>query len=649
MCGIVGYIGYQQALDFLIEGLRRLEYRGYDSSGVVTVHDGEFEIVKTAGRIDDLAAKLQHDPPRGTIGLGHTRWATHGPATDENAHPHVGGDNVVALVHNGVIENFRALKEQLAERGYYCKTATDTEVIAQLVASELEARAVKGWHALASPQHAHARGQAIAATREHATAGEGMAPDRFAPLVEAVQAALAQLRGTYGLAMLFRDWPDAIVAARLGSPLVIGIGEDEHFIASDGSPLVGHTNRIVYLADHELAVVTRHALRVIHRDEGHILHSEKTLEIDSTQVELGGFPHYMLKEIFEQPETVTAAMRGRLNRDEATAVFGGLNLTPQQLRAVDRIILTACGTSWHAGMVGEYILEAFARIPVEVEYASELRYRNPPMTPNTLLFAITQSGETIDTLAALREIKRKGHPTLAICNVVGSTIAREADGGIYLHAGPEIGVASTKAFTSQCVVMALLGLYFGRMRHLSYEAGIRIIDELQALPRHVEEALETNDDARRIAAKYASADNFLYLGRQYNFPTALEGALKLKEISYIHAEGYPAAEMKHGPIALVDEHTPSVFIVPQGGVYHKVIANMEEIKARGGPVIAIVDKDDSHAVELADDVIRVPAVPEFLQPIVTVIPLQLLAYHAAILRGCDVDKPRNLAKSVTVE
>jgi glucosamine--fructose-6-phosphate aminotransferase (isomerizing) len=623
MCGIVGYIGHQQAVEFLIEGLRRLEYRGYDSSGVVLNNGGKFAITKTAGRIDDLAAKLHETPVRGTIGLGHTRWATHGPATDENAHPHVGGDNVVALVHNGVIENFRVLKEHLAERGYYCKSSTDTEVIAQLVASELDAR--------------------------NAAAEAASPADKYAPLVEAVQAALSQLRGTYGLAMVFRDWPDVIVAARLGSPLVIGIGDGEHFIASDGSPLVGHTSRIVYLADNELAVVTSHAIRVVHRDEGHVRHSEKTLDIDTTQVELGGFPHFMLKEIFEQPETVTAAMRGRLDRDEATAVFGGLNLTPHQLRAVDRIVLTACGTSWHAAMVGEYLIEAFARIPVEVEYASELRYRNPPMTPSTLLFAITQSGETIDTLAALREMKRKGHPTLAICNVVGSTIAREADGGIYLHAGPEIGVASTKAYTSQCVVMALLGLYFGRMHHLSYEAGLRIIDELVELPRKVEEALDTNDDARRIAAKYASCDNFLYLGRQYNFPTALEGALKLKEISYIHAEGYPAAEMKHGPIALVDEHTPSVFIVPQGGVYNKVISNMEEIKARGGPVIAIVDKDDSHAVELADDVIRVPAVPEFLQPIVTAVPLQLLAYHAAILRGCDVDKPRNLAKSVTVE
>jgi glucosamine--fructose-6-phosphate aminotransferase (isomerizing) len=623
MCGIVGYVGQQQALDFLIEGLRRLEYRGYDSSGVVTLDDGEFAITKTAGRIDDLAAKLKKSPVHGAVGLGHTRWATHGPATDENAHPHVGGDQVVALVHNGVIENFRTLKEHLAERGYYCKSATDTEVVAQLIASELDERVRSN--------------------------GAASSADRYAPLVDAVQAALAQLRGTYGLAMVFRDWPDVIVAARLGSPLVIGVGDGEHFIASDGSPLAGHTNRIVYLADNELAVVTRNTIRVIHRDEGHVSHDVKPLDIDTTQVELGDYPHYMLKEIFEQPETIVAAMRGRLNRDEATAVFGGLNLTPQQLRAVDRIVLTACGTSWHAALVGEYMIEAFARIPIEVEYASELRYRNPPMPSGSLLFAITQSGETIDTLAALREMKRKGHPTLAICNVVGSTIAREADGGVYLHAGPEIGVASTKAFTSQCVVMALLALYFGRLRHLSYEAGLRIIEELSALPRHVEEALDTNDDARRIAAKYASCDNFLYLGRQYNFPTALEGALKLKEISYIHAEGYPAAEMKHGPIALVDEHTPSVFIVPQGGVYHKVISNMEEIKARGGPVIAVVDKEDSHAVELADDVIRVPAVPEFLQPIVTAIPLQLLAYHAAILRGCDVDKPRNLAKSVTVE
>jgi glucosamine--fructose-6-phosphate aminotransferase (isomerizing) len=622
MCGIVGYVGPHEAVDFLIDGLRRLEYRGYDSSGVVTIDAGdEFTVTKTAGRIDDLATKLKKSPAPGHIGLGHTRWATHGPATDVNAHPHLGGDAVVAVVHNGVIENFRQLKQRLIEDGYEFKTATDTEVIAHLLAKELAELAD--------------------------TADDGVDP--YAPLIEAVQAVLAQLRGTYGLGILFRDWPDVIVAARLGSPLVIGIGKGEHFIASDASPLVGRTDKIVYLADNEIAVVTDRAIRVVHRDEGAVDHDVKLLEAESNQVELNGFAHYMLKEIFEQPETVLSAMRGRLNRDQATAVFGGLNLTPQQLQAIDRIVLTACGTSWHSGMVGEYMIETFARIPVEVEYASELRYRNPPLTSNTLLFAITQSGETIDTLAALREVKRKGHPTLAICNVVGSTIAREADGGIYLHAGPEIGVASTKAFTSQCVVMALLALYFGRLRHLSFEAGLRIIDELEALPPLVAQALETSSDARRIAAKYAGCNNFLYLGRQYNFPTALEGALKLKEISYIHAEGYPAAEMKHGPIALVDEHTPSVFIVPQGAVYHKVIANMEEIKARGGPVIAIVSEGDSEAAELADDVIRVPAVADFLQPIVTVIPLQLLAYHMAILRGCDVDKPRNLAKSVTVE
>jgi len=625
MCGIVGYVGPQEAVDFLLEGLRRLEYRGYDSSGIVTIDDDdEFAVTKTAGRIEELAAKLKRAPTPGRIGLGHTRWATHGPATDTNAHPHLGGDAagpVVAVVHNGVIENFRTLKQRLIEDGYEFTTATDTEVVAHLIARELE----------------ECGGEA----------DDGADP--FAPLIEAVQAALAQLRGTYGLGVLFRDWPNVVVAARLGSPLVIGVGKGEHFIASDPSPLVGHTDKIVYLADNEIAVITDKAIRVVHRDEGAVDHDVKLLEADTNQSELAGYPHYMLKEIFEQPETVTAAMRGRLDRDQATAVFGGLNLTPQQLRAVDRIVLTACGTSWHSALVGEYMLEAFARIPVEVEYASELRYRNPPLTTNTLLFAITQSGETIDTLAALREVKRKGHPTLAICNVVGSTIAREADGGVYLHAGPEIGVASTKAYTSQCVVMALLALYFGRLRHLSFEAGARIIDELEALPPLVAQALETNNDARRIAAKYAAANNFLYLGRQYNFPTALEGALKLKEISYIHAEGYPAAEMKHGPIALVDEHTPSVFIVPQGAVYQKVIANMEEIKARGGPVIAIVNEGDTEAAELADDVIRVPAVTDFLQPIVTVVPLQLLAYHAAILRGCDVDKPRNLAKSVTVE
>jgi len=624
MCGIVGYVGPKQATDFLIKGLRKLEYRGYDSSGVATLDGSELAITKTAGRIDNLATALKTQPAPGHVGLGHTRWATHGPATDENAHPHIGGDGVLALVHNGVIENFRPLKEKLVGLGYEFHTATDTEVVAQLLDYELDR------------------------CREAADDND-LVGEPYQILVQAMHATLVQLRGTYGLAVVFRDWPDVMLAARLGSPLVIGLGDGENFIASDQSPLVGHTDKIVFLADHEVAVVTADLIRVMNREAVDVPQDVKLLDIDETQVDLDGYAHYMLKEIYEQPEAIRNALRGRLDRDSATAVFGGLNLTPRQMRAVDRMVLTACGTSWHSGLVGEYMLEAFARIPVEVEYASELRYRNPPLTPETLLFAITQSGETIDTLAAMREIKRKGHPVLSICNVVGSSIARESDGGIYLHAGPEIGVASTKAFTSQCVVLALLALYFGRLRHLSFEAGLRVIDELEALPEQVAQALETNSDARRIAGKYAGCNNFLYLGRQYNFPAALEGALKLKEISYIHAEGYPAAEMKHGPIALVDENTPSVFIVPRGGVYEKVIANMEEIKARGGPVIAVVNHDDHEAAEIADDVIHVPMVADFVQPIITSVPLQLLAYHIAVLRGCDVDKPRNLAKSVTVE
>jgi glutamine---fructose-6-phosphate transaminase (isomerizing) len=476
-----------------------------------------------------------------------------------------------------------------------------------------------------------------------------MAAMQYQPLVEAVQAALTQLHGTYGLAIVFRDWPEVLIAARLGSPLIVGVGAGEHFVASDGSPLVGYTDKIVYLADHELALITADSLRVIHRDQGYVNHSIHVLDLGTGDVNRGRFEHYMLKEIFEQPESVANAMRGRLDFDAASAKFGGLNLTPQQLSTVRRFVLTACGTSWHAALVGEYQIESLARLPVEVEYASELRYRNPPLGDNTLLFAITQSGETADTLGALREIKRKGHATLGICNVVGSTIAQESDGGVYLRAGPEIGVASTKAFTSQCTVLAMLALYFGRLRHLSFDAGMQIIEQLQELPGKIRGALETADEARRIALKYADCSNFLYLGRQINFPTALEGALKLKEISYIHAEGYPAAEMKHGPIALVDAQTPSVFLMPQGPVYDKVMSNLQEIKARGGPVIAVVCQGDTVVRELADDVLEVPAVAEHLQPIVSVIPLQLMAYYIAVARGCDVDKPRNLAKSVTVE
>jgi glucosamine--fructose-6-phosphate aminotransferase (isomerizing) len=622
MCGIVGYIGPVEASEFLVGGLRRLEYRGYDSAGVATLDSAHGLVVrKSVGRIERLATLLQKSPARGRLGIGHTRWATHGAPTDDNAHPHLGGDGVVAVVHNGVVENFQTLKTRLESEGYVFHSATDTEVIAHLIASCLE--------------------------RQPPVAD--MAAADYAPLIAAVQGALAQLHGTYGLGILFRDYPDVLIAARLGSPLIVGVGNGEQFIASDASPLIGHTNKIVYLADNELAVVTADSLRVMHRDQGRVCPSIQVLDLPADAVDRGGYAHYMLKEIFEQPESLQNAMRGRLDLDAATAKFGGLNLTPQQLRQVRRFVLTACGTSWHASLVGEYQMETLARLPVEVEYASELRYRNPPLDDHTLLFAITQSGETADTLAALREMKRKGHPTLAICNVVGSSIAKEADGGIYLHAGPEVGVASTKAFTSQCVVLAMLALYFGRLRHLSFDAGMRIIEQFQELPDLVRRALDCNDAVKEIALKYADCNNFLYLGRQFNFPTALEGALKLKEISYIHAEGYPAAEMKHGPIALVDSVTPSVFLMPQGPVYDKVMANLQEIKARGGPVIAVVTEGDTEAAKLADAVVAVPGCADILQPIVFSIPLQLLAYHIAVTRGCDVDKPRNLAKSVTVE
>ncbi|WP_153558668.1 glutamine--fructose-6-phosphate transaminase (isomerizing) [Roseimaritima sediminicola] len=618
MCGIVGYVGPKTAGTFLIDGLRRLEYRGYDSSGIAVLGDDGVALHRAVGRIDNLVSVIGSQSPSGSLGIGHTRWATHGPPTEGNAHPHRGGNGEVVLVHNGVIENFQPLREELVAKGYAFQSSTDSEVIAHLIADALAT----------SPRDSE---------------------DAEQRYVDAVQQTANRLRGTYGLAVLFADCPEMLIAARFGSPLVVGVGRGEHFIASDASPLAGHTDRIVYLADHQLAILRPGSLTVLHRDNGKISPDVQMLETETEQVSLDGYDHYMLKEIYEQPDAIRNAMRGRLDDQNATALFGGLNLTPQQLRSVDRIILTGCGTSWHSALVGEYLLEEFARIPVEVEYASELRYRNPPIEPGTLVFGITQSGETADTLAALVETKRKGHRTLAINNVVGSSIAQAADGGVYLHAGPEIGVASTKAYTSQCCTLAMLALYFGRLRHLSYEAGKSYIENLRRLPAAVEQALSCDALVRGIAEKYQSVNTFLYLGRQYNFPTALEGALKLKEISYIHAEGYPAAEMKHGPIALVDQHTPSVFIVPRGTTYEKVLANMEEVKARGGPIIAIACQADPAIDSLADDVVHVPAIPEFLQPIVSVIPLQLLAYHVALMRGCDVDKPRNLAKSVTVE
>jgi glucosamine--fructose-6-phosphate aminotransferase (isomerizing) len=592
----------------LVEGLRRLEYRGYDSAGLATLTNSRLHLRKCAGRIPDLANLLARQPAPGSQGISHTRWATHGGATDNNAHPHLGNGGAVAVVHNGVIENYATLKQELQAEGYLFRSQTDTEVIAHLIASYLED-----------------------------------------DLVEAVRKALTRLKGTYGLVVLSPKHPGLLVGARLGSPLVLGVGEGENFLASDPSALLGFTDQVVYLHDHQLCTLTPQGWEIFDQQSEPVTAQVCQIDWQIQDADKGEFEHHMLKEIYEQPETLKNAMRGRLHPAEADTRFGGLNLDPQQLRSAERLILTACGTSYHAALVGEYLFEEFARMPVEVEYASELRYRNPPIDRNTIVLAITQSGETADTLAAMRESKRKGHPTLAICNVVGSTIAREADGGVYLHAGPEIGVASTKAFTSQVMVLGLLALHFGRLRHLSSLQGARMLEELQSVPDLVRRTLECHDTVRRIAERYAHVKNFLYLGRQYLYPVALEGALKLKEISYIHAEGYPAAEMKHGPIALVDEDTPSVFLIPRGQVYDKIMSNLEETKARGGPVIAVTCEGNEEVAAVADEVIYVPRVPEYLQPLVTVIPLQLLAYHIAVLRGCDVDKPRNLAKSVTVE
>jgi glutamine---fructose-6-phosphate transaminase (isomerizing) len=610
MCGIIGFTGRREAAPVLLEGLRRLEYRGYDSAGLVTGTGSSLHARKKAGRVAELAKAVNATPAPGTFGISHTRWATHGGATDRNAHPHFDAAGEIAIVHNGVVENYLPLKRQLEADGVRFRSDTDTEVIAHLV-------------------------------------GRHYAGD----LMEAVRRALEQIKGTYGLAVISKAEPGVIVGARFGSPLVLGIGPDGHYLASDANALAGFADKVVYLDDRQICQLDGDAWIIRDRELDAVPAEPRDIEpyLGTGDAGKGDFAHHMLKEIHEQPDTVANAMRGRLDDAEGTARFGGLNLTPAQLRAVDRVVMTACGTSYHAGLVGEHLFEEFARIPVEVEYASELRYRNPPMDRNTILLAITQSGETADTLAAMRESKRMGHPTLAICNAVGSSIAREADGGVYLHAGPEIGVASTKAFTSQATVLAMLALYFGRMRHLSIARGQRIVSELRALPDAVRRALGCHDRVREIAQRYADCRNCLYLGRQYLYPLALEGALKLKEISYIHAEGYPAAEMKHGPIALVDATTPSVFLVPRGSVFDKVMSNMQEIKARGGPVIAVCGEGDDEVRQVADEIVAIPDVPEYLQPIVAAIPLQLLAYEIAVLRGCDVDKPRNLAKSVTVE
>ena len=610
MCGIVGFTGRREASQVLMEGLRRLEYRGYDSAGIVTSTGHDLHLRKKAGRLCELRKFLASHPAPGCHGISHTRWATHGEATDRNSHPHMNAANDIAVVHNGVIENFATLKQQLESDGVEFRSDTDTEVLSHLISHYYEG-----------------------------------------DLLTAVSNALALVEGTYGIAVLAKAEPGVIVGARLGSPLVIGICPDGHFLASDASALTGLAEKVVYLNDRQVCQIdeTGYVIRNQDLDAVDVPVHDIAHFLGAGDADRGDYPHYMLKEIYEQPETLANAMRGRLVAGDGTAHFGGLNLTAQQLRQVDRVIMTACGTSYHAALVGEYLFEELARIPVEVEYASEFRYRNPPVDRSTVVLALTQSGETADTLAALRESKRMGHTTLAICNAVGSSIAREADGGVYLHAGPEIGVASTKAFTSQVAVLTMLALYLGRTRHLSSVQGQRIVGELLALPDAIRKALECHDEVRRVAAKYADARNVLYLGRQFLYPVALEGALKLKEISYIHAEGYPAAEMKHGPIALVDRQTPSVFLVPRGAVFAKVMSNMQEIKARGGPVIAIANEGDDEVAAVADDVISIPDVAEYLQPIVAAIPLQLLAYEIAVLCGCDVDKPRNLAKSVTVE
>ena len=618
MCGIVGYVGKRQAGPILLEGLRRLEYRGYDSAGVAVVNGGALHIQKKQGKIEEgLAKLLQRSPLAGSLGIGHTRWATHGPPSDENSHPHLDQSGRIAVVHNGVIENFEALKRRFQQAGHAFKSSTDTEVLAHLI----------GGH--------YAR--------------LGPVPAGVHPLAQAVLNALPEVIGTYGIAVICADHPGVLVGARRGSPLIVGVGEGENLLASDASALVAHTRQVIYLNDYEVVSLTADRFEVQTVGAGATQVQVSQLEFTPEAAEKGRFPHYMLKEIFEQPQTVRNALRGRIDNDSAMARFGGLNMTTAELRAVDRIVIAACGTSWHAGLVGEYLLEELAHLPTEVEYASEFRYRNAPFDKHTLLLVITQSGETLDTLAGLRETKRRGHKVLGICNVVGSTIARESDGGIYLHAGPEIGVASTKAFTSQVTALALFALFMGRIRMLSPQDGARLLRALEAIPDQIQSVLDQNDRLRQIALKYSGAEDFLFLGRQYSFPVALEGALKLKEISYVHAEGYPAAEMKHGPIALIDADTPSVFLAPVDQIYDKTRSNIEEVKARKGPIIAITTESNTDLANKVDDIIYVPETLDCLTPLLTVAPLQLLAYHIAVLRGCDVDKPRNLAKSVTVE
>ncbi len=633
MCGIVGYVGRQKAATIMLEGLKRLEYRGYDSAGLAVLQNDGVTLLRTIGRVEGLAKLAAGKKLSGTTGISHTRWATHGGVTVANAHPHASSDGQILLVHNGVIENYVAIKKFLLTKGYIFSSETDTEVLANLIA----------YHFAKEP--APAVVGRLNGNGRHATNGSPEA-SRF---LEAVRKTLLHVEGTYGLAVLSPAHPDELVAARKGSPLILGVGDQEHLIASDVSALISRTQNVVYLKDGELVHLTPAGFTLSTLDLADVSPVIDKVTWDVDEAELGDHPHFMLKEILEQPASLENAMRGRFSADGSTANFGGLNLAPADFRQIDRFVFTSCGTGWHACLVAEHLIERFARIPVEVDYASEFRYRNAPLDRDALFFVISQSGETIDTLAALREAKRKGYKCMAICNVVGSTIAREADGGIYQHAGPEIGVASTKAFTSQLLISAMFALYVARMRDLSFADGVEYVTGLKAVPALARRVLEQAPHIQAIANRYAKFTDFLFLGRLSLFPIALEGALKLKEISYIHAEGYPAAEMKHGPIALITEQCPSVFFVPKGELFNKVVSSMQEIKARKGPIIAIVPDSVELPENLADDVIVIPDCHEAALPVLATIPVQLLSYYIAVARGCDVDKPRNLAKSVTVE
>lgn len=608
MCGIVGYVGHKQAKPILLKGIKRLEYRGYDSAGIALLAENGLYVTKAAGKIVELEKLLINNNTDSTHGIAHTRWATHGEPNKLNAHPHTDTTEEIAIVHNGIIENYRTLKSFLVAKGYPIKTETDTEVLAQLIRFSY-----KG------------------------------------DLTEAVREALTQVEGTYGIAVISSAHPNVIIAARMGSPLIIGDGDGENFVASDVSAILDSTNRVVYLDDGEIATVTPEDYKITTIQNVKISPQIKEIGWSLDEIEKGGFDHFMLKEIYEQPTTLRNAIRGRLNYEEGIPRLNGFNLQYEELRGIKRVLITACGTSYYAGLIGEYLLEEMARIPCEVEYASELRYRSPVFEENSVLLSISQSGETADTLAAMKEAQKQGVTSLGLVNVVGSTIARESDGGVYLHAGPEIGVASTKAFTSQVMVLSLVTTLLGRMRQMSVQAGQEVIEYIQNIPNQVETILGHNEQIKKIAAEYYKKDNFLYLGRGINFPVALEGALKLKEISYIHAEGYPAAEMKHGPIALIDENMPVVVIALKDPVYDKVMSNIAEVRSRNGKVIAIATEGDTEIAEKVNHVIYIPKTYRLLTPLLSIIPLQLLAYHIAVMRGCHVDQPRNLAKSVTVE